>query len=160
MASDSELKNLVEEYLYLVEVGSGATVADESELEHLLDRLALAIRTLVVPVPPDVAPEVPARNLDVLRKVAASRFPNYGSYDCPGPTTDTRPAQGNAISDVAAIADDLHAAAWLWRNATFDVGLWYLEDSHRRHWGRAMRTLQLYLHDRRAAEPDDYIDSP
>ena len=28
-----------------------------------------------------------------------------------------------------------------------DTGLWYLEESYRDHWGRALRTLQLYLHD-------------
>jgi hypothetical protein len=151
MARDVELKNLVDEYLYLVEVGSGATVADESELEHLLDRLALALRTLITPAEPERPVEVPARNLDVLRKVAASRFPNYGSYRCPGPGADATPIAANAIEDVTSIADHLHAVAWLWRNASFEVGLWYLDESYREQWGRALRTLQLYLHDRRAA---------
>ena len=32
---DQELKNLVDEFLYLVEVGSGSQVADESELARL-----------------------------------------------------------------------------------------------------------------------------
>ena len=33
MAGEDELKNLVDEFLYLVEVGSGSAAANESELE-------------------------------------------------------------------------------------------------------------------------------
>jgi hypothetical protein len=133
VTADSELRNLVDEYLYLVEVGSSSTDADESELAHLLDRLALAMRTLVLPAEPDEQPEVPVRNVDVLRKVASSRFPNYAN---------------GAIEEIAAIADHLHAVAWLWRSATPDAGLWYLAESYRTAWGHPMRALQLYLHDR------------
>lgn len=155
MAGDTELVNLVDEFLYLVEVGSGSTVADESELEHLLDRLALAVRTQIVPGEPEDPPEIPARNFDVLRKVVGSRFPNYGSYSRPAPPGANGlpgPAElASAIDDVATIADHLHAVAWLWRSASFDLGLGYLDVSHRAHWGRPMRALQLYLHDKRAA---------
>ena len=159
MASDTELRNLVDEFLYLVEVGSGSQLADESELEHLLDRLALAMRTLVVPGEPEEFPAVPARNFDVLQKVARSRFPQFGTYACPGPlaagsaVSAPAPARAaDAIADVAAIADELHAVAWLWRSAGFDAGAWALEQSFRARWGRRMRALQLYLHDRRSAE--------
>lgn len=159
MAGDTELVNLVDELLYLVEVGSGSVVADESELAHLLDRLALAMRTIVVPGEPEEQPAVPARNLAVLKKVAGSRFPNYGSYAAPAPVTNRdvqgEPVLANAVDDVATIADHLHATAWLWRNASFDLGLWYLDESYRAHWGRPMRALQLYLHDKRAAAEED-----
>ncbi len=64
---DVELKNLVDELLYLVEVGSGSTLADESELAHVLDRLALAMRHRVAPEEPEEPPEIPERNFEVLR---------------------------------------------------------------------------------------------
>ncbi len=143
---DDELKNLVDEFLYLVEVGSGSAEADESELAHLLDRLALAVRHGVDPGEPETPPEIPPRNTDVLEMVAASRFPGLGDYNravaLAGPDRVTR----SAASDVAQIADPLHVVAWLWRNRDWDTGLWYLHDSYRRSWGEAMRSLQLYLH--------------
>ncbi|MFP6608148.1 MAG: hypothetical protein VCC67_15220 [Myxococcota bacterium] len=151
---DNELKNLVDEFLYLVEVGSGSTVADESELAHLLDRLALAMRQRLAPEEPDELPEIPERNFEVLRKVAASRFPNYGAYNRPARLTedigDSELEVASAIDDVAIVADHLHVVAWLWRNASGEAGLWYLEESRRDDWGHAMRALQLYLQVREA----------
>jgi hypothetical protein len=147
---DEELKHLVEEILYLVEVGSGSMVADESELAHVLDRLALALRHCVPPEEPDPHPEIPPRNFDVLAKIVASRFPAYGAYNKAANLTReigrSTLEVGSAIDDLATIADHLHVTAWLWRNAAWEAGLWYLEESHREHWGEAMRGLQLYLH--------------
>jgi hypothetical protein len=146
---DDELKNLVDELLYLVEVGSGSTTADESELEHLLDRLALAMRHRVAPPEPDAPPEIPALDFDVLRKVAASRFPGYGAYNRAARLTEdigrSELVVASAIDDVATIASHLHVVAWLWRHATWDLGCWYLDESHRDAWGERMRALQLYL---------------
>jgi hypothetical protein len=146
---NDELKNLVDEMLYLVEVGSGSSLADESELAHVLDRLALAMRHGVAPAEPEEPPEIPARNFDVLRKVAASRFPGYGAYNRPKAMTEqigrSELEVASAIDDIATIADHLHVTAWLWRKVTWETGLWYLHESYREHWGMAMRSLQLYL---------------
>jgi hypothetical protein len=145
---NDELKNLVDEMLYLVEVGSGSSLADESELAHVLDRLALGMRHGVAHEPEE-PPEIPARNFDVLRKVAASRFPGYGAYNRPKALTEqigrSELEVASAIDDIATIADHLHVTAWLWRKATWDIGLWYLHESYSAHWGVAMRALQLYL---------------
>jgi hypothetical protein len=158
MPVDETLKNLVDEFLYLIEVGSGSNEPEESnaaELAHLLDRLALAVRCLVVPDEPEAIPEVPPRNVEILRKVAASRFPNYGRYHRPqqlvAGAEPTKLEIASAIDAVATIADHLHAVSWLWRNATYEHGLWYLAASHRHSWGLPMRELQLYL-DTRAVE--------
>ena len=151
---NNELKNLVDEYLYLVEVGSGSALADESELAHVLDRLALAMRHRLAGEKPEELPEIPERNFEVLRKVAASRFPNYGAYNRPARLTEdigkSEVEVASAIDDVAIVADHLHVVAWLWRNASWETGLWYLEESRRDHWGHAMRALQLYLQVREA----------
>lgn len=160
MAGEGELKNLVDEFLYLVEVGSGSAAANESELELLLDRIALAMRYVVSEPGSGELPDVPVRNLDVLKKVATSRFPNYGHYNRATPlVADSEPAKlevASAISDIAVIADHLHAVAWLWRNETFELGLSRLEASYRRSWGRPLRALQLYLQSRRdALAPED-----
>ena len=72
MAGEDELKNLVDEFLYLVEVGSGSAAANESELELLLDRIALAMRYVVSEPGSGEFPDVPVRNLEVLKKVATS----------------------------------------------------------------------------------------
>ncbi len=151
---DDELKNLVDELLYLVEVGSGSTLADEAELAHALDRLALAMRCHVASDEPGELPAIPPRNREVLGKVAASRFPGFGAYnraarlteDLGRSTLEVR----NAVDDVVAVADALHVVAWLWRNTSWQAGMWYLQESYRRHWGEAMRALQLYLHVRDA----------
>jgi hypothetical protein len=151
---DEELKNLVDEFLYLVEVGSGSQVADESELAHLLDRIALAMRQRVAMEEPGQPPEIPARDFDVLRKVAASRFPNYGPYNRALRLTEdigrSELEVGSAIDDVAIVADHLHVVAWLWRKIDWDTGCWYLEESFYNDWGERMRALQLYLHVRDA----------
>ena len=151
---NGELKNLVDQFLYLVEVGSGSTAADESELAHLLDRLALAMRHRVSPEEPEAPPEIPARNFDVLRKVAASRFPDYGAYNRPASLTEdigrTQLEVASAIDDIATLADHLHVVAWLWRKASWEVGCWYLGESHRASWAEPMRALQLYLQVREA----------
>lgn len=160
---DDELVNLVDQVLYLVEVGSGSPAADESELGHLLDRLALALRHTVDPGEPASIPEIPPRELGVLRKVAASRFPGFGPYNRPHTLTreigSTAVEVASAPDDVAAIADHLHVVAWLWRSRDWETGLWYLHASHRAHWGEAMRSLQLYLHVRaRERAEDEYED--
>jgi hypothetical protein len=146
---DDELSHLVDEYLYLVEVGSGSQEADESELAHLLDRLALALRHTVAPAEPSPVPEIPARDFDVLHKVAASRFPRFGPYNRPRDwirdVGRSDAVTADPTRDVAEIADHLHVVAWLWRRETWEAGLWYLQESHHRHWGEAMRCLQLYL---------------
>ena len=88
-----------------------------------------------------------------------SRFPGFGSYNRAARLTDdigkTPLEVRNANDDVAALADHLHVAAWLWRNASWQAGLWYLQESHRRHWGEPMRHLQLYLHVRDAQRSDE-----
>ena len=146
---DDELKNLVDEFLYLVEVGSGSTTADESELAHLLDRLALAMRYRLAPEEPVAPLEIPERNFAVLRKVAASRFPHFGAYNRPAQWTEDigRCALevASAIDDIAVLADHLHVVAWLWRRVSWNAGLWYLEESRVKSWGQSMRALQLYL---------------
>lgn len=161
---DDELTNLVDEFLYLVEVGSGSPAADEAELGHLLDRLALALRHAVDPGEPESPPEIPARDVDVLRKVAASRFPGFGPYNRPSALTrnigSAAVQVASAPDDVAAIADHLHVVAWLWRNRDWDTGLWYLHESCRAHWGEAMRSLQLYLHVREKERDAEHEETP
>lgn len=145
---DDELKNLVEEFLYLVEVGSGSTLADESELGHLLDRLALAMRHRLAPDEPEAPLEIPERDFDVLRKVAASRFPNHGAYNRAAEFTENigggAVEAASAIDDIAVVADHLHVVAWLWRKTGWNEGCWYLDESYWSHWGERMRALQLY----------------
>ena len=162
---DDELQRLVDELLYLVEVGSGSPRADESELAHALDRLALAVRHGVDPGEPSPRPEIPPRDVAVLRKVVGARFPSFGAYNRAAKLTEeigtARVEVGNALDDLATLADHLHVAAWLWRRHDFDAGCWWLFESHRSHWGEAMRHLQLYLHareirgeeERESAEP-------
>lgn len=156
---DGQLESLVDAFLYLVEVGSGSTAADEAELAHLLDRLALAMRHRAATGDPEEPPAIPVRNRDVIAKVAATRFPSYGAYNraehLASEIGRSRLEVRSAIDDIATIADHLHAVAWLWRNESREAGLSYLERSHREEWGEAMRALQLYLHVRDSrAEPE------
>ena len=156
--TDDELQNLVDETLYLVEVGSGSPVADESELAHLLDRLALALRHGVDPGEADPRPEVPARDVEVLRKVTASRFPTFGAYNRAstllGPASAATLETGHGADDVATIADHLHVVAWLWRNHGRDTAVGYLYSSHRSVWGAVLRRLQGYLHARECSRSE------
>ena len=97
------------------------------------------------PEPPEVDH---SRTIDAARK----RFPSLGFYNVAGDISENISEcdlhVGDAISDVAEIADDLNEILWYFEHTSKDNALFYFELGYRTHWGRHMRELQLYLHDK------------
>lgn len=144
--SDDALLALIHEYLDLVTHGGGDVVA---RLELLLDRLALAVAEA-----PDVSdaaehPEPDTAGYATWRARACATFPDFGYYNCVRPvTTEIAAADlvtGDAIDDIADIAEDLEEVCLRWARSRDDA-IWYLKDMYLHHWGEHLRELQLYLH--------------
>jgi hypothetical protein len=51
------------------------------------------------------------------------------------------------IDDILDIARDLTEIIWRYENTSKDDVLWHFEFLFRAHWGRHLRSLQVYLHD-------------
>ena len=55
---------------------------------------------------------------------------------------------GDAIDDICDIVGDLQEVLWCFENTSENDALWHYEINFRSHWGRHLRDLQLYLHDK------------
>jgi hypothetical protein len=129
-------------------IWDGSTPTDE-ELAAALDRLAGAYHL----APPGVASALdvdpPEDDWTALHQQVAARFPTYGLY----PVADTTAAMdqalmmGDAADDLADITRDLRETIWRFDNLGVQDAHWSLQLLYF-HWGRHMRGLALYLHDR------------
>lgn len=57
-------------------------------------------------------------------------------------------SRGEGRDDISDIVLDLKEVLWYFENTSKDNALWYFENSYKSHWGRHLRELQLYLHDK------------
>ena len=53
---------------------------------------------------------------------------------------------GDAIDDLADIANELTDFIWRWENNSENNALWYLGYSYEIHWNSHLRNLQTYLY--------------
>lgn len=53
--------------------------------------------------------------------------------------------EGDAIGDIAGIAEDLLEIAWYWDYTSKANALWHFEWGYRNHWGGHLRGLQMYI---------------
>lgn len=141
----------ITQYLSVLE----SAVADDDAIENLmasLDTLASLCHNLDFQSDEQDYPEPPeydhVRTMEVVRK----RFPSLGFYNVAGEISGNISEGdlhvGDSISDIAEIADDLNEVLWYFENTSKDNALFYFELGYRTHWGRHMRELQLYLHDK------------
>jgi hypothetical protein len=144
-----EIKQTIDDFLTLVENGCDSIEENEAQLKLLLDKLALAQHFSLFKFDEKNYANAPVQDHTVLRKSVESRFPNYGYYniaeDISKNIGETKVNVGDAIDDIADIAQDLREVAWCWTHNSQKDGLWHFRNNFKFHWGEHLRGLQLYL---------------
>src|SRR5579859_4570978 len=144
-----EIKQTIDDFLALIETGSGSVEENEKELKLLLDKLALAQHFAECSCDERESSTSPGRSYEELRKMVSTRFPSFGFYNIAEHVAEkvgeSGTMVGDAIDDVADIARDLSDVKWRWENNGPDDGLWEFRFSFEIHWSQHLRELQLYL---------------
>ena len=145
----NEIRTAIRDFLGLLENGVLSVEQAEGKLPALLDHLAFAQSFVSFTFDDTDYPDAPDQNYDELQATVAKRFPNYGYYNLAEKITtdigDSRTLVGDAIDDLADIAQDLYEVEWYWSNTSEANALFYFENDFRLHWRRHLRRLQLYL---------------
>ena len=123
-------------------------------LELALDKLALIYHFIgEVPDDENEYPEPPNRDYSGWREKIAKNFPKFGFYNIPSTISEKIGEAelhiGDAIDDLADIANELSDFVWRWENNSENNALWHLRYSYEIHWGSHLRSLQMYLHARK-----------
>jgi hypothetical protein len=107
------------------------------------------------PDPPDV-------DYSVRRARVSQRFPRLGYYniasDICGQPGEGNVNVGDAADDLADILGDLSEVVWRWENTSREDAIWHLQLTYRYHWGGHLRSLQLFLYERRNGQPSVAAD--
>jgi hypothetical protein len=120
-------------------------------LQGALDELAFAYHFSTVTDPTDDDEEVePPGYPDGLYHAVAERFPDLGLYSISDPTIlEAKELMvGDAIDDLADILRDLMEVVWRAENQSEQDARWYFRLLFQIHWGRHLRKLSWYLHDK------------
>jgi hypothetical protein len=146
------MKNsVVLDLLKLLENGERKNPIEIESLELALDKLALASHFLGdFPEDENEYPETPIRDYSRWRELIGKLFHSLGYYNIPS-TISVRVGEaemhtGDAVDDLADIANELSDFAWRWQNNNENDALWYFQFSFETHWGNHLRNLQMYLH--------------
>ena len=144
-----EIKQTVEDFLFLIEKGCGSAEENEAKLKLLLDKLALAQHFATCRFDKKNYADAPQSAYEDLRKLVTTQFPNYGHYNVAEDVTqkigESIAIVGDAIDDIADIAGDLYETKWRWNNNSPEDGLWHFKNNFEMHWGEHLRELQIYL---------------
>lgn len=129
-----------------------APVDDLGELMAVLDKLAYLVNCVNYEFDETEYPEAPESNYHLFRDKVKKRFPILGFYNIPkdvsGEVEKSELLVGDAIDDISDIVCDLSEILWCFENTSKNDALWHYQNSFRSHWGRHLRELQLYLHDK------------
>ncbi|MFP2958269.1 DUF5063 domain-containing protein [Myxococcus sp. 1LA] len=124
----------------------------EGALRAALDRLAMACHFATAPFDDAKYPDAPGADARALRARISPLFPALGLYNEALHIADTvgesEVSTGDAIDDLTDIAMDLQDVLFRWENTSEADALWHLRFGFEAHWGRHLRSLQLYLHAR------------
>ena len=119
-------------------------------LELALDKLAV-IYHFIGEIPDDETeyPESPNPDYSRWREIIAKHFPKFGLYNIPSTISknigEAKLHTGDAIDDLADIANELSDFVWRWENNSENNALWHLRYGYEIHWGSHLRSLQMYL---------------
>ena len=121
-----------------------------ASLEFALDKLAMIYHFVGDDSNDDIEyPESSIRDYSRWREIAGRRFPNFGFYNIPSTIAENVGVAemhvGDAIDDLADIANELSEFIWRWNNNSETDALWYLRFSYENHWRSHLRSLQIYL---------------
>ena len=146
-----EIHSAALSFLELLENGESDHPIEIESLEMVLDKLALTYH--FVGESSDDENEyaaAPIRDYSRWRELVGGRFPNLGFYNIPSTISikigDAEVDTGDALDDLADIANELSEFAWRWQNNGENDALWHLRFSYESHWGSHLRSLQMYLH--------------
>ncbi|MBF5045420.1 DUF5063 domain-containing protein [Aggregicoccus sp. 17bor-14] len=124
----------------------------EAALRLALDRLALAQHFAHGPGDERRFPEPALTPHDALRARLGPLFPGLGLYDAVLESTEhlgePELGIGDALDDLIDIARELEGVLLRWESTSEADALWHLRFGFDSHWGKHLRSLQLYLHRR------------
>ncbi len=137
----------IHNYLDLV---TGEPLPPETRLAALacsLDALAHAFHDLPDASPGEADNEAEVLTTQEFEQAAAVRFPELGLYSWIDPLAEigSPGLAGDAIDDIADLAQNLAEGAWLWENISPSEGAWHLRLLYF-HWGHHLMGLRGYLH--------------
>ena len=145
------IQELVKEFVVLV-LERENELKDLSALIIALDKLACSLNDVSYEFDETDYPEVPENDYQVIRKIVEKRFPTLGYYNTSRDVSEHLETSeiiiGDAVDDISDIVGDLLDVLWCFENTSKNDALWHFENSFRSHWGRHLRELQLYLHDK------------
>ena len=146
-----EIHSTVLNLLELLENEANKIPVDVETLQLALDRLALVSHFVdTIPDDKEEYSGEPVRDYTQWKVLAETRFPGLGYYNIPSKISVTlgeaEIRMGDAIDDVADIANELSEFVWRWHNNSENDALWHFRFSYESHWGSHLRSLQTYLH--------------
>ncbi len=146
-----DIEETVKEFLDFV-LNEDSVVDDLGELMAVLDKLAYSVNYVNYEFDETEYPEAPERNYQLIREKVQKRFPDLGFYNIPQDVSEKLEKSeiivGDAIDDISDIVGDLSEVLWCFENTSKNDALWHYQNSFRSHWGKHLRELQLYLHDK------------
>jgi len=144
-----EIKQVIDDFLLLVEKGCESSEENETKLKLLLDKLAMAQHFATYEFDEKDYPEAPKKATGDILAFVKKRFPNYGYYNVAEDVIKNvgkgTTMVGDATDDITDIALDLIETKWCWENNSVEDGVWHFKNHFEMHWGRHLRELQLYL---------------
>lgn len=143
-----EIIAAIDQFLHLLQEGTGDEDTDICALSRCLDELALAYHDSESDL--DCEEDAVAEDYTRVRRLAAERFPHLGFYYKTARSVDlnTEPdmRMGDALDDIADIALDLYEVLWYWNHQCHKTSLWQFHWGYENHWGEHLRSLQNHLY--------------
>jgi len=154
MAAATKVKNVINDFLKILDGKSQGHAKDIDKLQAILNHLALIVHDLDAPFnDSEDIEDPPPIDRDKLRKKICSRYAHFGLYQMP---LEVEPQGGepqmgtmDAIEDIEDISADLQGILWRFENTSDADALSHLQFEYRSHWEHHLRSLQYYLHEMR-----------
>ena len=136
------------------------SVIMEQEIEHddigvliaLLDELVYIVRFTEGHFDEIDYPDPPETDYPAIGKVLEKRFPSLGCYnivfDISGPREEAELGTYFSSLNLMDIVGSMQKIVWRFENTSEDDAFWHFHWGYMATWGRDLRFLQLYLHDR------------
>lgn len=136
------------------------SVVMEQEIEQddigvliaLLDELAYIVRFTKDHSDEIDYPDPPETDYPAIGKVLEKRFPSLGWYnmvfDISGPEEEAELGMYSSSMNLMDIVASMQEIVWRFENTSDDDAYWHFHWGYMATWGRDLRFLQLYLHDR------------
>ena len=144
------IRTAINNFLGIVTSQEGDEASRIRKLVKSLDELALLSNDVSHNIDERDYPEPPEKDYKASYESIGNLFPSLGYYSSALDVLDVEeaaPGAGDAIDDISDIAGDLREIIWRYENTSEDDALFHFELTFSSHWGRHLRSLQLYLHE-------------